>query len=200
MCRPRGGRLSTRPTRWSRSDGWVCNFSPDCMLDQPGLVGKRLRKTVVVCGLLNVPATYMLVYLWDGSARTIVRAATLRQKLQIKLAISHSHSTLTRGQPVQSLALYRQAPGKVAPGRKRDSNPGLPLSRLDSGRRRWLRSHRDELEFLTTLCLACRLGQKEAVHNGHIDTRQTDRKENDSMCGEKTRTCSLKGFIIYYSK
>ena len=35
----------------------------------------------------------MLVYLIDGSDQTIVRATTLRHKLQIKLAISSSHST-----------------------------------------------------------------------------------------------------------
>ena len=36
----------------------------------------------------------MLVYLRDGSAQTIVRAATLRYKLQIKLSISPSRSIL----------------------------------------------------------------------------------------------------------
>ena len=39
---------------------------------------------VVVCYLLNVPSN-MRVYLRDGSAQTILRAATLRQKLQIRL-------------------------------------------------------------------------------------------------------------------
>ena len=37
----------------------------------------------------------MLVYLKDGSAKTILLAATLRQKQQIKLSISPSHSILT---------------------------------------------------------------------------------------------------------
>ena len=37
----------------------------------------------------------LLVYLRDGSAQTIVHAATLRWKLQIKLSISPSHSILT---------------------------------------------------------------------------------------------------------
>ena len=41
----------------------------------------------------------------DGSAQTIVRAATLRKKLQFKLSISHSHGILTLGQPVQALIL-----------------------------------------------------------------------------------------------
>ena len=40
------------------------------------------------------------MYLRDGSVRTIVRAATLRQKLQTKLAISPNSSVLTLGQPV----------------------------------------------------------------------------------------------------
>ena len=49
--------------------------------------------------------TSQQVYLGDGSARTIVRAVTLRQKLQIKLSIPSSHSILTPGQPVPVLTL-----------------------------------------------------------------------------------------------
>ena len=41
----------------------------------------------------------MRVYLRDGYAQTILRAATLRQKLQAKLSISPSHSMLTPDQP-----------------------------------------------------------------------------------------------------
>ena len=37
----------------------------------------------------------MLVYLRDGSAQTVVCADALRQKFQIKLSISPSHSVLT---------------------------------------------------------------------------------------------------------
>ena len=58
----------------------------------------------------------MLVYLKDGSAQTILRVATLRQKSQIKLSISPSHSILTPGRPVPELTLYRQAPSRVATG------------------------------------------------------------------------------------
>ena len=58
----------------------------------------------------------MLVYLGDGSAQISVRAATLRQKLQIKLSTSPSRSILTPGQPVPALTLYRQAPGRVVTG------------------------------------------------------------------------------------
>ena len=81
----------------------------------------------------------MLVCLGDGSAQTILRAATLRQKLHIKLPIPPSHSILTQGQTVPALTLSSQAPGRVATGvpifnslvwldpeksrRKRDSNP-----------------------------------------------------------------------------
>ena len=61
-------------------------------------------------------ACNMLVYLRDGSAQSSERAATLRQKLQIKLSISPSHSILTPGQPVPELTLQRQAPGRVATG------------------------------------------------------------------------------------
>ena len=42
----------------------------------------------------------MLVYLRDGSAQTNLRTATLRQKLQIKLSTSPTHSILTPGRPV----------------------------------------------------------------------------------------------------
>ena len=58
----------------------------------------------------------MQVYLRDGSAQSIVRAATLRYKLQTKLSISPNHSILTPGRPVPALTLERQAPGRVATG------------------------------------------------------------------------------------
>ena len=45
-----------------------------------------------------------LVNLRDGSAETVVCVATLRQKLQIKLALASSHSILTPGQPVPALS------------------------------------------------------------------------------------------------
>ena len=61
-----------------------------------------MRGQVVVYWLRNVPVI-MPVFLRDGSAQTIARAATLREKLQIKLAVSPSHSTLTPGQPVPAL-------------------------------------------------------------------------------------------------
>ena len=90
----------------------------------------------------------MLVYLRDGSAQTIVRAATLKQKLQIKLSTSPSHSILTPGRPVPALTLYRQTPGRVATGvpvlkslvpldpvksrRQLDSNPGSSAPEADA--------------------------------------------------------------------
>ena len=43
-----------------------------------------------VCWLLNDPTTGP-VYLRDRSARTVVRATTLKQNWQIKLSISPSH-------------------------------------------------------------------------------------------------------------
>ena len=54
--------------------------------------------------LLNVPATYKL-YPGNGFAPTILRGATLRYKLQIKLTISPSHSILTPGQSVLALTI-----------------------------------------------------------------------------------------------
>ena len=106
----------------------------------------------------------MVVYLRDGSAyggvsqgwicswwcisgmdllRQILCSATLRQKLQIKLSTSPSHSILTPAEPASALTLYYQAPGRVATGvpffkslvwldlekfhhSKRDSNPKHP--------------------------------------------------------------------------
>ena len=90
----------------------------------------------------------MLVNLRDGSSQTIVRSATLRQKLQIKLSISPSHSTLTLSQPVTALTLQAQAPGRVTTGVpilkslagldpekfsrcKRESNPGSAAFEAD---------------------------------------------------------------------
>ena len=55
----------------------------------------------------------MLVHLGDGPAQTSFRAATLSQKLQIKLSISPCHNTVT---PVPALTLSRQASGRVATG------------------------------------------------------------------------------------
>ena len=69
-----------------------------------------------VCWLVAQRPSNMLVYLRDGSAQTVVRTAALRQKLQIKLAISSNHRVLKPGQPVLALNLQRQAPGRVATG------------------------------------------------------------------------------------
>ena len=50
-----------------------------------------------------------------GSAQTIDRAATLRKKLLIKLAISPIHNNLlTSGQTALALIIYRQPPDRVA--------------------------------------------------------------------------------------
>ena len=65
-------------------------FAPDLVLF--GIV-------VVVRWLLNVTCN-MLVCLKNGSAQAFVRAATQRQKLQMKPDISPSHSILTPGKPV----------------------------------------------------------------------------------------------------
>ena len=62
---------------------------------------------------LSQGETSQLVYLRDGPAETVVRVATLRQKLQIKLTISPSHSVLVPAQLVTALTVY-EAPGRVA--------------------------------------------------------------------------------------
>ena len=67
----------------------------------------KIRKVVVVVRfLLNVTV----------SAQTTVRAATLRENLQIKLDISPSQCFLIPGEPVPSLTAYRQASARVATG------------------------------------------------------------------------------------
>ena len=68
---------------------------------------KKENKTkglfVVVCWLLNTPATCLCIS--GVSAQTILSATTLRQKLQNQLSISPGHSILTLGQPVPALTL-----------------------------------------------------------------------------------------------
>ena len=59
--------------------------------------------------LLNASATGN-AHLRDGSDVIIVRAATLKYELDIKVIISPSHSTLTCGQQVQALTRQFQAP------------------------------------------------------------------------------------------
>ena len=90
----------------------------------------------------------MLVYLRDGSAQTILLAATLRWEFQIKLSTSPSHSMLTQGRRVPALNLWFQVPGRVAIGvpifmslvwldqeksrSKRESNPGSSAPEADA--------------------------------------------------------------------
>ena len=59
----------------------------------------------VVCLFVAERPGNMLVYLRDGSDQIIVRAATLRQTLQIKPSSTPSHSILTPGRPVPALTL-----------------------------------------------------------------------------------------------
>ena len=66
---------------------------------------KKENRGGFVCWLVAYRPSNMRVYLRDRSAQTILRAATLRQKLQIQLSISPSHSILTPGRPVPVLTL-----------------------------------------------------------------------------------------------
>ena len=61
--------------------------------------------SLFVCWLVACRPSNMLVYPSNGSAQTILRAATLTWKLQIKLSTSPSHSILTPGRPVPALTL-----------------------------------------------------------------------------------------------
>ena len=64
-----------------------------------------LWELLLLVGYLTSQQFVSFIFLRDGSALTSVRAATLRQKLQIKLATSPSHSVLTQGRPVPALTL-----------------------------------------------------------------------------------------------
>ena len=81
----------------------------DCVNMQSSTWTRKIMKfmslTEFVCLLVASRPSNMRVYLWDGSAQTILRAATLRYKLQIKLSISPSHSILTPGWRVPVLTL-----------------------------------------------------------------------------------------------
>ena len=60
-------------------------------------VGLEAARVFVCCWLVAQRISNMLVDLRDGSALTILRAATLRQQLQIQLSTSPSQSILTPG-------------------------------------------------------------------------------------------------------
>ena len=104
---------------WSLFQSCIVQRGPElspCRTAVNGLrfVGPRVtssRCCLLAC-LLNVQATYEL-YLRDGSAQTIVRAATPRYELQIELSISSIHGILAPGRPFPALSLQRQAPGPV---------------------------------------------------------------------------------------
>ena len=74
------------------------------------------QQSRVVCWLVAYCPSNMLVYLRDRSAQTSLHAATLRQKLHIKLSTSPSHRILTLGQPIPTQTLKCQVPGRVTTG------------------------------------------------------------------------------------
>ena len=71
-----------------------------------------LRFWFVVGWLINVPPTCWCIAGKDLLTQLSVLLHTQRQKLQIKLTISSSHSMLTLGQPVQAI-LQDRAAGRV---------------------------------------------------------------------------------------
>ena len=123
----------------------------------------------------------MLVYLSDWSAQTMLRAATLRYKLHIKLSTSPSHSILTPGRPVPALTLQCQMPGRVAAGvpifkslvwldpekshRKRDLNPGSSAPEADALTTRPVRPFFEQTCPSNALCLllGCEATHKQSV-------------------------------------
>ena len=92
---------------WNKSYDWT-GKSDDLNLDHLLSRWTPPRRYAFICWLvacrLRRPSS-MLIYLRDGSAQIIARAATLRQKLQIKLSTSPSQSILTPGGPVPALTL-----------------------------------------------------------------------------------------------
>ena len=83
-------------------------------------------ETTFVCLLVALCPSNMLVYLRDRSAQTTAHAATLRQKMQIKLSISPSHSILILSWQVPVLTLKRHAPGKAGTGVPISKSPVWP--------------------------------------------------------------------------
>ena len=84
----------------------------------PGTSGSDTRSAaqeLFVGWLLNVPATGLCISGTD-LLRQLYVLPLLRQKLQIELSISPSHSILTPSRPVPALTLERQTPGRVATG------------------------------------------------------------------------------------
>ena len=78
---------------------------------------ERERGGVGECYLLVAERpSNMQAYLRDGSAQAILRAATQRQKLQIKLPTSPCYSILIPSPPIPALTLQRHASGRVAIG------------------------------------------------------------------------------------
>ena len=75
---------------------------PKRRLQGSGEHKSQIRSLLDCCWVAKRPRN-MLIYLRDGSAWAILRAATLRYKLQINLSISVSHSILTPGQLVPAL-------------------------------------------------------------------------------------------------
>ena len=69
-----------------------------------GREGEKGRQRERCCLLVDYHPSNTPVNVRDGSAQTVVCAATLRQKLQIQLAISPSHSILMLGHPVPDAA------------------------------------------------------------------------------------------------
>ena len=84
---------------------WLLNVPTTCECGVSVLDLEIVWVPGFVCWLFVLRPSNMRVYLRDRSAQTILRAATLRQKLQIKLSISPSHSILTPSQPVPALTL-----------------------------------------------------------------------------------------------
>ena len=78
---------------------------------------EETRTAKVYCCLLAAKhPSNTLAYLKDRSAQTVVLAATLRQRLKIKLSISPSHRKLISGEPDPALTVQQQTPDRVATG------------------------------------------------------------------------------------
>ena len=92
------------PGAWQGSH-WSVNFEVTGMT-RPRKKSRRMRDSTPRSSALEADAlTTRWSYLRDGSAQTSLRAATLRLKLQIKLATSPYHSLLTPSQPVPAPTL-----------------------------------------------------------------------------------------------
>ena len=81
------------------------------------VVRRRITVKRLFCfGVVWRPSNMQGIHLSDGSVKTILCAATLRRKLQVKLTIAPSHNILTPNRPVLALTRRSKTPCRADTG------------------------------------------------------------------------------------